>query len=322
MTENIALSTRIRLARNFKGYKFIPQIDKEDAIKITKKVKDALFSSNEKSPLMFRQINQEELKINGKKLVEEHLISPDILNSKVESAVIIDNNKEISIMVNEEDHLRIQVIKKGFDLSLAYSLANACDDLIEEGNEYAFSEKFGYLTSCPTNVGTGLRASVMIHIPAICMSGRLNTFIRNVNRLGMTLRGYYGEGTKSLGNIFQVSNEVTLGISEEEIILRLKNIVSEIIKEEIKLREAINSDSLADKVLRSFGILKYCHMIGYKEFSSLWSDVLLGADMGIIDNIDCDLFKKLISSLAPYSIGEEDTLKRDKLRAKLIKEVI
>jgi len=320
MTENIALSTRIRLARNFKGYKFIPQIDKEDAIKITKKVKDALFSSNEKSPLMFREINQEELRLNGKKLVEAHLISPDILNSKVESAVIIDNNKEISIMVNEEDHLRIQVIKQGYNLKEAYKLACICDDLFEEKNEYAFSEKYGFLTSCPTNVGTGMRASVMLHLPAITMSGRINELIGTVNRLGIAVRGYYGEGSKAFGNIYQFSNQVSLGLSEDEILGKLENVVNQIIEQEHALRKNLTGDSVKDKVWRSYGILSNCYLINFEEFCTLWSNVLLGADLGIIKNINKESFKGLITKLAPNSLNTSDPALRDKLRAEILRK--
>ena len=320
--ENIVLSTRIRLARNFKDYPFISKISKEDALKITNEVKEIILSSNSSSPLYFSEIEENELKQEGLKLVENHLISPNILNSKVPSSVILDKNKEISIMINEEDHLRIQVIKEGFNLDEAFSLANACDDLIEESKEYAFSEKYGYLTSCPTNTGTGLRASVMIHIPAIVMCGKINELTENVNRLGIAIRGYYGEGSGSFGNIYQISNQTTLGISEEEIIEKIKNVTTQIVKQEENLRNLVLNDNLKDKIMRSYGILKNCYLINYKEFSGLWSMVYLGINMGIITNTDKNSFVKLISSLAPGSIGEDDAQKRDKLRAKILKDVI
>ena len=320
--ENTVLSTRIRLARNFKDYPFISKISKEDAFKITDEVKKIILSSNSSSTAYFSEIEESELKKEGLKLVEKHLISPNILNSKVPSSVIIDKSKEISIMINEEDHLRIQVIKEGFNLDDALSLANACDDLIEEGKEYAFSEKYGYLTSCPTNIGTGLRASVMIHIPAIVMCGKINELTENVNRLGIAIRGYYGEGSGSLGNIFQVSNQITLGLSEEEIIEKLKNVTIQIVKQEENLRKLILNDSLKDKIMRSYGILKNCYLMSYREFSGLWSMVYLGINMGIIKNVEKNTFVKLISSLAPGSIGEEDSNKRDKLRAEILKDVI
>ena len=322
MENNIVLSTRIRLARNFKNYPFISKLNKDDAEKIVNEVKSTILKSNEKSALLFKEIDSEELKKEGPKLIEEHIISPNILNSSVPSLVITDNLKEISIMVNEEDHLRIQVVKKGLDFKNALFLANACDDLIEENSEYAFSEKYGYLTSCPTNLGTGMRASVMLHLPAIVLSGRINELIRNVNRLGIAIRGFYGEGSEALGNIFQISNQITLGISEEEIIKKLENVVETIIKEEEHLRKELKSDRLYDKILRSYGILKNCYLISYSEFIKLWSNVYLGIDLGIIDIKDINSFKNLITTLAPNSIGCKNSEKRDKIRAEILKDVI
>ncbi len=317
---NIVISTRIRLARNFKNYNFIYKLSDSDALEITQSVKDAILTSNDKSPSYFREITGEELKKEGGRLIEEHLISPDFMNLAIPGAVIIDNLKEISIMVNEEDHLRIQVIKPGFNLKEALITANACDDLIEEKNEYAFSEKYGYLTTCPTNVGTGLRASVMLHLPAITMCGKIEELKGNLSRLGITIRGCYGEGSKALGNLYQISNQITLGISEEEIIERLSQVINKIITDEEALRESIKGDALTDKILRAEGILKSCYLLSFKEFTNLWSYVYLGMDMGIIEKKED--FHKLISSLAPNSLNEENPDKRDKKRAELIKDVI
>ncbi|MBE7020385.1 MAG: ATP--guanido phosphotransferase [Ruminococcaceae bacterium] len=317
---NIVISSRIRLARNFKDYNFIYKLDEKDALKITEAVKNTVLTSSDASPSYFREITGEELKKEGGKLIEEHLISPDFMNLAIPCAVIIDNSREISIMVNEEDHLRIQVIKPGFNLKEALKIANACDDLIEEKNEYAFSEKYGYLTTCPTNVGTGLRASVMLHLPAITMCGRLEALKNNLNRLGITIRGCYGEGSKAYGNLYQISNQVTLGLSEEEITERLTGVVEKIITDEENLRESIKSDALTDKILRAEGILKSCYLLSFKEFTDLWSYVYLGMDMGIIDKKED--FYKLIASLAPNSLMEENPEARDRKRAQLIKEVI
>lgn len=319
---NIVLSTRIRLARNLKNYPFVSKLDNNNGLKIIEEIKSTVLSSNEKSPAMFREVDKSELKKEGGKLIEAHLISPAILNSSVPSSVIIDKNKEISIMINEEDHLRIQVIKDGYNLKDAFYLANACDDLIEEKNEYAFSEKYGYLTSCPTNVGTGLRASVMLHIPALVMTGRINELIGSVNRLGIAVRGYYGEGSQALGNIFQISNQVTLGISESEISEKLENVANQIIEQENELRQKLPENEIKDKVMRSMGILKYCYLINYREFTNLWSNVMLGIDMGIIDNIDKNKFKNLLSELAPNSLECDNPEERDKKRAEILRGVI
>lgn len=317
---SIVLSTRIRLARNLSKYPFIPKLDENDAKNIIRDIQDTVLSSNEKSKNFFRVITSEELKTEGGKLIETHLISPNIITSNLPSSVIIDENKEISIMINEEDHLRIQVIKQGYNLKEAYKLACICDDLIEEKNEYAFSEKYGFLTSCPTNVGTGMRASVMLHLPAITMSGRINELIGTVNRLGIAVRGYYGEGSKAFGNIYQFSNQVSLGLSEDEIIGKLENVINQIIGQERSLRENLTGDSVKDKVCRSYGILTNCYLINFEEFCTLWSNVLLGADLGIIENIDKESFKALITRLAPNSLNTSDSALRDKLRAEILRK--
>jgi len=317
---SIVLSTRIRLARNLSKYPFIPRLNENDAKKIISDIEDTVLSSNENSKNFFKVITSEELKTEGGKLIETHLISPNIITSKLPSSVIIDENKEISIMINEEDHLRIQVIKQGYNLKEAYKLACICDDLIEEKNEYAFSEKYGFLTSCPTNVGTGMRASVMLHLPAITMSGRINELIGTVNRLGIAVRGYYGEGSKAFGNIYQFSNQVSLGLSEDEILGKLENVVNQIIEQEHALRKNLTGDSVKDKVWRSYGILSNCYLINFEEFCTLWSNVLLGADLGIIKNINKESFKGLITKLAPNSLNTSDPALRDKLRAEILRK--
>jgi len=317
---SIVLSTRIRLARNLSKYPFIPRLNENDAKKIISDIEDTVLSSNENMKDFFKVITSEELKTEVGKLIETHLISPNIITSKLPSSVIIDENKEISIMINEEDHLRIQVIKQGYNLKEAYKLACICDDLIEEKNEYAFSEKYGFLTSCPTNVGTGMRASVMLHLPAITMSGRINELIGTVNRLGIAVRGYYGEGSKAFGNIYQFSNQVSLGLSEDEILGKLENVVNQIIEQEHALRKNLTGDSVKDKVWRSYGILSNCYLINFEEFCTLWSNVLLGADLGIIKNINKESFKGLITKLAPNSLNTSDPALRDKLRAEILRK--
>ena len=320
--ENIVLSTRIRLARNFVKFPFVSKMTEENAREIIKATEETILSANEKSEGYFRVISPEELKSEGGILRETHLISPDILASSLPSSVIISKNKDISIMINEEDHLRIQVIKEGFSLKDAYSLANTCDNLIEEKNDYAFSEKYGYLTSCPTNAGTGMRASVMLHLPAITMTGGMNKLTETVNRLGITVRGYYGEGSKAYGNLYQFSNRESMGISEEEIINKLENIVSQVVENEKKLRERILNDTVKDKIMRSYGILKNCFIISFEEFCSLWSNVLLGIDLGIIETIDRKSFKNLIVKVAPATLNCEIPHERDRMRAEILRKEV
>ena len=319
----VVLSTRVRLARNYKNYFFVPKMNKETAEKIVEITKDAVMNSSQSSLEEFEFINSAELVKKGGVLLEEHLISPGILKQEKEKGVILSKNKELSIMINEEDHLRIQAIKQGYNPDEALRLANLFDDLAEEKNEYAFSEKYGYLTACPTNLGTGIRVSVMLHIPAIAITGKLTGLIRSVNRLGIEVRGAYGEGTGGDGNIYQFSNRDTLGVSEEEIINKIKNITSQIVEEELSLREQIRNDELYDRIYRSLGLLKSSYKMDYKEFLKLNSNAVLGADMGIL-NIDSDEFKKLWVKCAPWHIAElsqeyKDCVKRDIKRAEILR---
>lgn len=324
MTDKIVLSTRVRLARNYKAFPFVSRMSKEDAEKTVEITKASVMNSSASSGSEFTFIGKEELDRNGGVLLEEHLISPQILKSDKPKGVIVSRDKDLSIMINEEDHLRIQAIKQGYNPDEAFKLANLFDDLAEEKNEYAFSEKYGYLTSCPTNLGTGIRVSVMLHIPAIAITGRLTELIRSVNRLGIEVRGAYGEGTEGDGNIYQFSNRITLGVSEEEIINKLKNITAQIADEENSLREQIRNDELYDRIYRSVGLLKSSYKMDYKEFLKLNSNAILGSDMGIVD-IPADKFKSLSVKCAPWHIASaaeeyKDSVKRDIKRAEILRE--
>ena len=324
--DKIVLSTRVRLARNYKNFPFAGKMSEEDAKKIVEITKDAVMNSSASSEKEFTFYGKKELDKKGGLLLEEHLISPGIMESGREKGLILSKDKELAIMINEEDHLRIQSIKPGYNPDEAYKQANLFDDLAEEKNEYAFSEKYGYLTSCPTNLGTGIRVSVMLHIPAITITGRLAALIRSVNRLGIEVRGAYGEGTGGDGNIYQFSNRVTLGVTEEEIINKIKNITAQIAEEEIKLREQIRNEELYDRVYRSIGLLKSSYKMDYKEFLKLNSNAVLGCDMGISE-LDSEKFRKLSVECAPWHIAalsEEfnDASKRDIKRAEILRNAL
>ncbi len=324
MTEKIVLSTRVRLARNYKGFPFVSKMDDEAARKIVEITKDGVMNSSAASGNEFTFLNGSELDKQGGILQEEHLISPVMVQTKREKGVILSKDKELCIMINEEDHLRIQAIKQGYNPDEAFKLANLFDDLAEEKNEYAFSEKYGYLTSCPTNLGTGIRISVMLHLPALSLTGRLNSLIHSVNRLGIEVRGAYGEGTGGDGNIYQFSNRTTLGVSEEELMKKLKNITGQIVEQEASLREQIRNDELYDRIYRSYGLLKSSYKMDYQEFLKLNSNAVLGADMGIIDE-DSKKLNKLSVKCAPHHIlalGKEyaDSGKRDIKRAEILRE--
>ncbi|MED1467413.1 protein arginine kinase [Bacillus salipaludis] len=328
---DIVLSSRIRLARNFEEYKFPTLFSHEEAKEIIANLEEVL---NKADITKFGQM--ELLKINDLQplqklvLVEKHLISPLLAEDSPYGAVLLTENEEVSIMVNEEDHIRIQCLFPGLQLKEALEAANEIDDWLESRIQYAFDEKHGYLSSCPTNVGTGLRASVMMHLPGLILTQQMNRIIPAINQLGLVVRGIYGEGSEALGNIFQISNQITLGKSEEDICRDLKGVVSQLISQERSAREALRKTSniqLEDRVFRSFGILSNSRIIESKEAAKCLSDVQLGIDMGYITNMPKNMLTELMISTQPgflqqYAGGPLRPHERDIRRAALIRERI
>jgi protein arginine kinase len=321
---DIIVSTRIRLARNLEKYPFPEIIAEKEREEVIEKVKNAVLNSNSTLSKEFKFIKMSDLKpYEREELSERHLISSEMEKSG-DGAVFISNDENMSIMLMEEDHIRLQVILGGAGLKKAWELANKIDDVLEENLSYAFSEKFGYLTACPTNTGTGMRASVMMHLPALTLTGNINKIISSASALGLTVRGLYGEGSKAYGNLYQISNQVTLGISETEIIEKLENISSQIEKHEKESRTAIKkNDSVADKLWRSYGTLKYARNISSKESKALISDVILGENMGIIDIKGKKSKIELMIESEPALIMQGKNLspeERDKKRAEFLRE--
>ncbi|MGG1398754.1 protein arginine kinase [Bacillus salipaludis] len=328
---DIVLSSRIRLARNFEEYKFPTLFSHEEAKEIIANLEEVLKKAD---ITKFGQM--ELLKVNDLQplqklvLVEKHLISPLLAEDSPYGAVLLTENEEVSIMVNEEDHIRIQCLFPGLQLKEALEAANEIDDWLESQIQYAFDEKHGYLTSCPTNVGTGLRASVMMHLPGLILTQQMNRIIPAINQLGLVVRGIYGEGSEALGNIFQISNQITLGKSEEDICRDLKGVVSQLISQERSAREALRKTSniqLEDRVFRSFGVLSNSRIIESKEAAKCLSDVQLGIDMGYITNMPKNMLTELMISTQPgflqqYAGGPLRPHERDIRRAALIRERI
>lgn len=319
---DIAVSTRIRLARNLADEPF-PNATK-DLTGATKKIKDAVLGSNSTLAKDFEFIELDKLNENERAaLADEHLISPQMINGKGKS-VMINKDKTMSIMLMEEDHIRLQIIMAGNALKEAYETASRVDDVIEENAEYAFDEEFGYLTACPTNAGTGMRASVMLHLPALTMTGNMSRMISSVTSMGITVRGLYGEGTKAYGNMYQVSNQITMGLSEREIIEKLERVVEQITESEKKAREALmknNADYIKDKVMRSYGILKYAYTMTSSEARELLSDVILGQNLGIIKKKNLSPLECMIN-ISPAMIGDYSPEERDKKRAEFLRNNI
>lgn len=328
---DIVLSSRIRLARNFDAYKFPTLFSHEEAKLIIENMEEILKQSPIQKFGQMELLKIEDLQpLQKRVLVEKHIISPHLAEDSPYGAVLLTENEEVSIMINEEDHIRIQCLYPGLQLSEALDAANEIDDWLESNIQYAFDEKHGYLTSCPTNVGTGLRASVMMHLPGLMLTQQINKIIPAIHQLGLVVRGIYGEGSEALGNIFQISNQITLGKSEEDICRDLKGVVSQLISQERSAREALRKTSniqLEDRVFRSLGVLSNSRIIESKEAARCLSDVRLGIDMGYIDKMPKTILNELMILTQPgflqqYAGGSLRPHERDIRRAALIRERI
>lgn len=326
---DIVLSSRIRFARNLDEYNFPTLFTNGEAEAVIGAIMERASNSSAAAFGQLETIKMDDIPpLQKRVLVEKHLISPNLAENSVHGAVLLSDNEEVSIMINEEDHIRIQCLFPGFQLSEALQAANEIDDWLEEYVNYAFDEKFGYLTSCPTNVGTGLRASVMMHLPGLVLTQQMNRIVPAINQLGLVVRGIYGEGSEALGNIFQISNQITLGKSEEDIVDDLKSVVSQIISQERSAREALAKTSniqLEDRVFRSYGTLANSRIIETKEAARCLSDLRLGIDMGFIKNISKSILNELMILTQPgflqqYAGGPLRPNERDIRRAALIRE--
>lgn len=327
--KDIVMSSRIRLARNFAN-KMYPTSGNQEALEeVHQFVKDTYTDSPDGSEDSLEFLPMKELKMIEKLvLVEKHLISPHLVKHSDHAAVLLSENEQTSIMVNEEDHLRIQVYYPGLQLRKALDQAFALDNWLEANANYAFDETKGYLTSCPTNIGTGMRASIMMHLPALVLTKQINRLIPAINQLGLVVRGIYGEGSEARGNIFQVSNQITLGKSEEDIVEDLESIVNQLVEHERMARKYIyeqSETSLEDRVFRSYGTLKYSRIIDSKEASICISDLRLGIDLGMIENISENILNELMVLTQPgflqhYANKALRSDERDIRRASVIRE--
>ncbi len=329
---DIVISSRVRLARNIKGIPFITKCKQEDLENVIEIINNIVNNLGYGLKLFKMDKIDNVTKLS---LVEKHLISPEFVSKTENSvtqnlkAILLNEDENICIMINEEDHLRIQVFSAGLDLENLKNLIVEIDEKIDEVCHYSCSEKYGYLTACPTNVGTGMRASVMVHLPALTMTGNINKVLQIVNSFGMNIRGLYGEGTQSVGNVYQISNNQSLGLTEDEIVKNLNAITSKIIEQERLARKNLTKDSidLEDRICRSYGILTNARRLTSEECLKLWSDVKLGMDLGIIEGLtDLKVNKIQIYSqsgnLQKYLGNQLNAYERDIERPKLIKKII
>ncbi|MCX7710796.1 MAG: protein arginine kinase [Clostridia bacterium] len=325
---DVVISSRVRLARNFSNYPFPFRMTKEQEKKVLAEATDAVLNGNSAISKDFVFVDIQTLNpIERQIMVEKHLVSPQLAEGQRTSGALVSRDEKISIMVNEEDHLRIQCLFPGFQIEKAWDLCNKLDTLLEERIDMAFDSHFGYLTCCPTNIGTGIRASAMLHLPALMMTGYIRSILEACSKMGVAVRGLYGENTEASGNMFQISNQVTLGQDEEEIIAGITNITSQIIEQERMLRNELykqNPFRFEDKVQRSLGALKHSRIMSSEEAMKLLSDVRLGVDMGIIKNINGETLNEIIlvsqSASLQKSVGKQLTPdERDIKRAELIR---
>lgn len=327
--KDIVLSSRIRLARNIEDILF-PHFASPDSLhEVIKQINNIVQTYPFDSEKPFHLLKMKELNaLQRHILVEKHLISPNLEQNEQTGATLLSEEQRISVMINEEDHIRIQCIYPGFQLMEAYELASEIDDWLEQYVTYAFHEERGYVTTCPTNVGTGLRASVMLHLPALQLTRKIEKIIPAINQFGLVVRGIYGEGSNSIGNIYQISNQLTLGKTEKDIIDNLSGIVKEVINQERITRQSLLKSStitLEDKIFRSLGILENSRIIESVESAQCLSDVQLGIDLELITHVNQELLSELIMITQPallqqYSGKLLHPRERDIRRASLIRE--
>ena len=319
---DIVITSRIRLARNLKNYKFPIYMTESESNSVINEIYNAI-SKHENYKLTYMK-DLSDVKKNS--LIENHIISPALANKRNEGAFLLSPDGKTSVMINEEDHIRIQTIEDGLSLKECWKLSNEVDDIIEESVDYAFDRELGYITACPTNIGTGMRASVMLHLPALSITNQIDKLLYGVSQLGVAVRGVYGEGTKSIGHLYQISNQGTLGASEETLIDKINQIVMQIIDKEKNTREHLmknNYDDLEDDFYRAYGLLTNARKMTVDEAMKLLSLIKLGSEMGITPMVKGKNIYQLMIWIQPNNISTIDTelspKDRDKKRAEIIR---
>lgn len=325
--KDVVISSRIRLARNLIKYPFAKKISENQAVQLVEEVRSCFDIEEKKENYM--SCNLSELSETEKlAMVERHILSPVMTNKKQATGLVMENNESVSVMINEEDHLKIQALVGGMNIKEAYKKADELDDYLYDKLGFAYQEHYGYLTSCPTNTGTGLRASYMVFLPALTGANKINRLAEEAMKYGVSIRGIYGEGSRSVSNIYQISNQKTLGSSELDIIHNLDNIVAQMIRQERKRREYLlvnNYDEIEDQVYRSYGVLKYTKQMNSIDALTLLSQVKFGMDMKILTLEQSISIYEMMMAIQPHSLqchhGKYVGSKvRDKIRAEYLNE--
>jgi protein arginine kinase len=323
---DIVISSRIRLARNLADFPFISRASDQDRARIEQSVHECLSASDIADQLFY--VGMDGLnEIDRQFLVERHLISRELADGRGARAVAIDPQEKYSVMINEEDHLRIQVMFSGLNLQEAWEQIDRIDDIIERKLTYAFHPKLGYLTACPTNVGTGMRVSVMLHLPALVITRQIEKVFRSLQKISLAVRGLYGEGSQAMGDFYQISNQITLGRSEQDLIQQVNDIVPVIVSYERQARDYLireSQENVHDRVSRAYGILRNAQTISSQETMHLLSSVRMGVNLGLIEGVEIPLVNDLFIQTQPAHLQklsgtELDTADRNIERARYLR---
>ena len=322
------ISTRVRLARNLRGFPFPDRMSLDQRQKVCEMVRSALLCSNSAIRDDFEYIDMASISpVRAQSLAERHLISPEFCENRQGRALLLKKDESVSIMLCEEDHVRIQVMQPGLQLEEAYDLADKIDTLLDSQLHFAFDDRLGYLTQCPTNLGTGMRASLMMHLPALEATGMIAELYKAVSKIGLVFRGLYGEGSKPKGAIYQLSNQITLGISELDALQNLASIAGQVIEQEKEAASRLDRPMLEDRIYRSLGVLQNARILGTDEFMDCLSNVRLGASLGMLSNVSFESVNCLLCDMQPANLVEqnksaEEPSARDRFRAQQVRKAL
>jgi len=326
--DRIVMSSRVRLARNIKGLSFPGWAKKAERVRTLETVRPAVETLPQMGGDAFSESMDNLTTIDKQILVERHLISREHAAKTAGSGLVLSKDESLCVMINEEDHLRMQALRPGLQMKQAWVAIDQVDSELERRLEYAFSSELGYLTACPTNLGTGIRVSAMLHLPGLVLSEHINQIIQSVNKLGLAVRGLYGEGTEALGNVFQVSNQMTLGEAETDIVERLNKVLLQIIEHEENARVMLlekKPKMVFNHIGRAYGILANAHSISSKETMNLLSLMRLGVDLELFPGVERSLVDELFIITQPAHLQKTYSEKlaaeeRDVLRADMLRE--
>ncbi len=326
LKKHMIVSSRVRLARNIRGIPFPFKMSPFEAATVTDKVYNALKSTGDYTLYRLSELSD----IECLSLKERYLISNDLIKNRSIGSVILNPGETVAVMVNEEDHIRAQCVISGFDLNTAYKEIKKVDDALNSSLDLAYDNEFGYITSCPTNLGTGLRASALCFLPCLSTLNNLEQVVKSFAHINAEIRGVYGEGTKAAGYLYQVSNKTTLGVSEEELVEDVRAMVLELAEKEVKARERVLNmcdPDVIDNIMRSYGILTNAYKLTTEEFMSLSADVRMGACLGYTSDIDEEVLNTLLLDVQPATLiikgGKNYTAEeRDIARAALVKRML